>query len=190
MPDRLLGSLLGLLATLALAAALAVADPAGGERPTLAAPTVADVAVTARPDQGSVTAGDTVTWTVDITNRGPDPLPAAGDNSGFWGSIGGAVPSRWEIVGSAGPPAATSRAGDLTAVLWTGAGSPWSGDLTAAFSGLPAGETVTYTATFRVSGPAGPAAAAWRVLGSGEGGAPWFDPDPSNNETAATVAVR
>lgn len=175
-----------------LAVALAVADPAGGERPTLPAPTVADVAVTARPDQASVTAGGTLTWTVDVTNRGPDPLPAAGDGEGFWGSIGGTVPSHWVVVTVDGPSAAQqqSRAGDLTAILLTGAESRWSGALAAAFGGLPAGETVTYTATVRAHGPAGPAAATWRVIGDGDAGVPWFDPDPANNAAAVTVALR
>lgn len=180
------------LAGFLLAGAVAIVDPAGGERPTLAAPTVADVAVAARPDRASVTAGGTLTWTVDITNRGPDPLPSPPAGSGFWATIGGTLPSRWDVLTATGPgDELTTQAGETTAITWAGSGPAGAAALAAAFDGLAAGETVTYTATVRATATGGPTATTWRVLGGGhDGGGLWFDPDPANNMTTATVDVR
>lgn len=127
----------------------------------------ADLSVTKTDGQTYATLGETVTYTIVVSNPGPSDAPGCAVADTFPALL---LNPTWTCVGAGGGTCAAAGTGDIADI-----------------ADLPAGGSVTYTATATVdfAAPAGPFDNTATVTPAVD----VTDPDPANNAGVDTTAV-
>ncbi|MFB3904581.1 MAG: GEVED domain-containing protein [Acidobacteriota bacterium] len=128
-------------------------------------PTVADLAITKNDGVASAVPGETVTYTIEVTNLGPSPVTGVQVTDRFPAQLS----ARWTCAPSGGA---------------TCVGGPASGDIQDTID-LPVGGKATYTALCTVAASAAGIISNTATVQAAEG----VDPDSSNNSATDSDTV-